>query len=149
MSKINIKNKESSFEELLEMDEYASIHIRNPQPFAIYIYKVMNGGSPEIMNEVSRFREENRYYFGHQNTFIGPIVNTVYNSTETVSKSLKVWELIFTQLKNWFLWIVLRKQLKNGDKLTALEEFVNLTYAMFAYDVKIWTMFLSRTLHFI
>lgn len=47
------------------MDEYASIHIRNPQPFAIYIYKVMNGGSPEIMNEVSRFREENRYYFGH------------------------------------------------------------------------------------
>ena len=62
--------------------------------------KVMNGNSPEIMKEIFRIREENGYNLRHQNTFKRPIVNSVYNSTETVSFSgLKIWELIPAEIK--------------------------------------------------
>ena len=43
-------NKQSTFEELLEKDDSASIHIRNLQTLAIEMYKVVNDDSPEIMN---------------------------------------------------------------------------------------------------
>ena len=49
------------------------------------MYIVMNGGSPEIMKDIFRICEENGYNLRHQNTFKRPIVNLVYNGTETVS----------------------------------------------------------------
>ena len=45
------------------------VHIRNLQTRAIEIYKVVNGGSPEIMKAIFRIREENLYNLRHQNTF--------------------------------------------------------------------------------
>ena len=47
------------------------------------MYKVMNGGSPEIMKEIFRIREENGHKLRHQNSFKRPVVNSVYNGTET------------------------------------------------------------------
>ena len=64
------------------------------------MYKIVNGGSPEIMKEVFRISEENGYDLRHQNTFKRPIVNSVYNGTETVSSwGPKMWELIPTEIK--------------------------------------------------
>ena len=58
------------------------------------MYKVVNGGSPEIM-KIFRIREENGYNSRHQNTF-----NLVYNGTETVLfLGPKIWELIPTEIK--------------------------------------------------
>ena len=74
-----------AFEELLEKNDSVSIHIRNLQTLVIEMYKVMNGGSSEIMKEIFRIREENGYNLRHQNIFKRPIVNSVYNDTETVS----------------------------------------------------------------
>ena len=58
----------------------------------------MNGGPPEIMKEIFTIREENGYNLRHQNTFKRPIVNSVYNGTETVLGP-KIWELIPTKIK--------------------------------------------------
>ena len=64
------------------------------------MYKIVNGGSPEIMKEVFRISEENGYDLRHQKTFKRPIVNSVYNGTETVSSwGPKMWELIPTEIK--------------------------------------------------
>ena len=52
------------------------------------------------MKEIFRIREENGYNLRHQNTFKRPIVNSVYNSTETVLfLGPKIWELIPTEIK--------------------------------------------------
>ena len=60
------------------------LNIRNLQSLAIEMDKFVNGGSPEIMKEVFRFREGNGYNLKHQNTFKCLIINSVYNGTEIV-----------------------------------------------------------------
>lgn len=84
--------KRSTFEELLEKEDYVSIQIKNLQTLATEMYKVVNGDSPEII-KVLRFRQKNRYYLRNQNTFRGSIANTVYGGTETLSfLGSKIWE---------------------------------------------------------
>ena len=64
------------------------------------MHKLMNGDCTEIMKNTFRISEENGYNLSHQNTFKGPIVNSVYNGTETVSLlGPKIWELIPTEIK--------------------------------------------------
>ena len=93
-------DRQLNFEEFLEKYDSASIYIRNLQILAIEMYRVMNGGSPEIMKEILGIREENGFNLRHQNTFKRPIVNSVYNGTETVSFLVpKIWELIPTEIK--------------------------------------------------
>ena len=60
----------------------------------------MNRGSPEIMKDVFRIREENGCNLRHLNTLKRPIVNSVYNGTETVSfLGPKIWELVPAEIK--------------------------------------------------
>ena len=93
-------DKQLTFEELLEKDDSVTIHIRNLQTLATEMYKVMKGDSTETMKEIFRIREENGYNLRHQNIFKRPIVNSVYNDTETVSfLRPKIWELISTGIK--------------------------------------------------
>ena len=93
-------DKQLNFEELLEKYDSASIYIRNLQILAIEMYRGVNGGSPEIVKEILGIREENGFNLRHQNTFKRPIVNSVYNGTETVSFLVpKIWELIPTEIK--------------------------------------------------
>ena len=54
--RIIYSDKISTFKELLEKDNSASIHYRNIQALAIEMYKVANGVSPEIMNEIFQLR---------------------------------------------------------------------------------------------
>ena len=93
-------DKQLTFEELLEKDDSVSIHIRNLQTLATEMYKVIKGDSTETMKEIFRIREENGYNLRHQNIFKRPIVNSVYNDTETVSfLRPKIWELISAGIK--------------------------------------------------
>ena len=74
--------------------------MKNLQILAIEMYRVVNDGSPEIVKEILGIREENGFNLRHQNTFKRPIVNSVYNGTETVSFLVpKIWELIPTEIK--------------------------------------------------
>ena len=54
-------DKTSTFKELLEKDNSVSIHYRNIQALAVEMYKVANGMSPEIMNEIFQLREKSHY----------------------------------------------------------------------------------------
>ena len=93
-------NRQLTIKELPEKDDSVSVHIRNVQTLAIEMYKVVNGGSLEIMKEIFRIPEENGYNLRHQNTFKHPIVNSVYNGTETVSfLGPKLWEFVTTEIK--------------------------------------------------
>ena len=107
-------DKRSTFEQLLDKDNSVSIHIRNLQTLAIEMYKVVNGSSPLIMNEIFQLREQSRYNLRHQNTFKIPSVNTVYNGTETVSfLGPKLWELIPAKIKELGSLKSFKKAIKN------------------------------------
>ena len=51
--------KRFPFEELLDKDSSVSIHHKNIQMLATEMYKVKNGSSPEIMNEIFQLKEDN------------------------------------------------------------------------------------------
>ena len=62
-------DKLSNFEELLHKDNSASIHHNNTHALAIEMYKVVNGTSPEIMNEVFKQRSNSHYDLRHTSQF--------------------------------------------------------------------------------
>ena len=64
-----ICNLQLTFEELLEKHDSVLIHIRNLQTLAIEMYKVENGGSPEIMKEIFRIFKESGYNLRPSNIF--------------------------------------------------------------------------------
>ena len=72
-------DKTSSFEQLFENDNSASIHHKNIQTLTIEMYKVTNGLPPEIMNEIFQIREESRYNLRYTSQFIIPPIHSVYN----------------------------------------------------------------------
>ena len=77
---------------------------RNLQTLTTEIYKVVNAGSFEIMKEILKICEENAYSLRRQNTFKYPIVNSVYNGTETVSFWWpKIWKFLLQKLQNWLV----------------------------------------------
>ena len=55
--RIVYNNNSSSYEELLETDNSISVHFRNEQVLAIKLYKVVNGFSPDIMQDVFPLNE--------------------------------------------------------------------------------------------
>ena len=88
-------DKTSSFEQLLENDNSVCIHHRNIQTLATEMYKVTNGLSPVMMNEVFQIREESRYNLRYTSQFTIPPIHSVYNGRESVSyMGPKIWELI-------------------------------------------------------
>ena len=50
--RITYKDNSSTFQELLEKENFVSIHHRNVQKLAIEIYKVLHGFSPPILNDI-------------------------------------------------------------------------------------------------
>ena len=82
---MNHNDKRFTFEQLLDKHSLFSVHFRNLQTLAIETYQVVNGGSPLIMNEIFKLSDEGRCNFRHLNTFKIPLVNVVYNGTETTS----------------------------------------------------------------
>ena len=55
------KNKQSSFTELSEKDVSVSIHKRNIQILAMEMYKISQGLSRPIMQNVFNFKSESHY----------------------------------------------------------------------------------------
>ena len=53
--RITDNDKHSTFEELLAKNNSVSVHHKNIHAIAIEMYKVVNGISPKIMNEVFKF----------------------------------------------------------------------------------------------
>ena len=76
-------DRNSSFEELLRKDVSVTIHTRNIQTLATELFKVVNGQSPEIMNEVFPLKETLAY--STKFPFKSRNVRTVAYGTNTLS----------------------------------------------------------------
>ena len=83
--RILYNNKLSNFKELLQKDNSICIHHNNIYALAIEIYKVVNGMSPEIMNEVFKQRSNPHYNLSYTSQFSVNPIHSVYNSTEPAS----------------------------------------------------------------
>ena len=76
--------KKSSFGELLDKDESVSIHHKNIQKLGIEMFKVLDGESPQMMNEIFCIRDEASHELQQRSRFHMPSVTTVYRVTESI-----------------------------------------------------------------
>ena len=114
MPKINIQRQRST-SELIEKDDSFSLRITNLRILAIEMYHVVHSVSPEIMKEVFKFRQDSRY------NLWSPIVNTVYNGSETVLfMGPKIWELNPTQIKKLISMNDFKKAIKKWKPASCL-----------------------------
>jgi hypothetical protein len=87
------KDKNLSFEQLLEKDESFTIHDRNIQKLAIEMYKVKNKLTPVPFQELFSLKENGG--------FIIPKINTVNRGEETVRyRGPKTWAIVPEDIKN-------------------------------------------------
>ena len=99
--RIIYNDKRSSFIKLLEKDNSVSIHQRNLQILAIEMFKVSNGLSPVLMNDIFKLRGEQTYNLRKLSQFYRPKVNSVYNGTESVSfLGPIIWDLVPNEVKD-------------------------------------------------
>ena len=99
--RIIYNDKQSSFIKLLVKDNSVSIHQRNLQILAIEMFKVSNGLSPVLMNDIFKLRGEQIYNLRKLSQFYRPKVNSVYNGTESVSfLGPIIWDLVPNELKD-------------------------------------------------
>ena len=88
------------FEELLERDNTFSIHHKNIQSLSIEIYKFVNCLSPELMNSVFHFKENNRYSLGNIYELYSRNPRIVKYGTETISYlAPKIWSIVPQSIK--------------------------------------------------
>ena len=93
-------DQNSTFQELLNMDNSFSIHDRNLQKLAIEMYKVKNNLSPGFMNSIFPL-SSNPYYLRNESNFQTDNIRSVYCGTETVSfRGPKTWALIPQDIRN-------------------------------------------------
>ena len=111
--RIIYNDKASTFKELLEKDNSVSIHYRNIQALAIEMYKVANGMSPEIMNEIFQLREKSHYNLRYTPEFIIPPIDSVYHCSESAtSLGPKILELIPPVIRQIDTFSGLKKAIK-------------------------------------
>ena len=93
------KDPHASFRELLAKDKTVTIHHRNLQKLATEMYKVKNGDSPIIMQNI--FQQIPNYYNLRNNRIWATHnVHTVYNGTESLSfLGPKTWNILPNSLK--------------------------------------------------
>ena len=68
--RITYNDKQSSFIKLLEKYNSMSIHQRNLQILAIEMFRVSNGLSPVLMNDIFELKGEQTYNLGNFLSFI-------------------------------------------------------------------------------
>ena len=95
------QDKQSSFEELLQKDNSVSVHMKNLQYLATEIFKVKNGLSPIIMNEVFSFQENESYNLRSGIHLVSRNTHTAHFGTDTIfSLGPKLWKLIPDKIKH-------------------------------------------------
>ena len=116
--RIIYNDKRSRFEELLVKDNSVSVHHNNIHTLAIEMYQVVNGISPEIMNDVFKVRNEAHYHLRHTSQFLIEPIHSVFNGSESASYlDLKIWEQIPIEIKNKDSLISFKKEIKKRKPL--------------------------------
>ena len=86
------KDHSLTFEQLLELDNSVTIHIRNLQILATEMFKIVNGIAPENIHSILPINKRN---LRSNNPFLTHNIKSVYNGMETVSfRGPKTWLLV-------------------------------------------------------
>ena len=97
--RITYNDKSSSNGEKLTKDRSVTIHHRNIRALAIEIYKVMQGISPPILNELFLLRQCN--YELHGNNFLERRrVKSVRYGNKSPKIAPKIWEILPNKIKD-------------------------------------------------
>ena len=96
--RIVYKDFNSSFQELLIKDNSSNIHHRNLQKLVTEIFKVKNGLSPELMNDVFEFIEK-PYSLRTTSHFRSRKIRTTKYGIETPYLGPKLWNLVPNEYK--------------------------------------------------
>ena len=97
--RIIYSDKKSNFDELLDKDEFVSIHYQNIQKLGIEMFKVLNGENHQIVNEIFRIRDETSYELRQRSCFHISSVNTVFSDTESIRFLGNLYQMILNALK--------------------------------------------------
>ena len=104
----------SNFKELLERDHSFTIHERNMQYLAIEVYKVKNGLSTVIMNDVFQFGRHSAYELRSRNYLQRTNIQTVQFGSESIKTlGAKIWDLIPAEIKASKSLMIFNKKIKN------------------------------------
>ena len=99
--RIIYSDKQSSFIKLLEKYKSVSINQRNLQILVIEMFKVSNGLSPVLMNDIFKLRDEQTFKLRKLSQFCRLKINSVYKGTESVSfLGPIIWDLVPNELKD-------------------------------------------------
>ena len=91
--------RSSSFRELLEKDNSATIHERNIQVPLTEIFKVKSRLAPEIITEIFKFKDHS-YDLRKNNCIERQIIKSCKYGSETVSKlGTKLWDILRENIK--------------------------------------------------
>ena len=100
VSRLVFDDRQSTFEELINIDKSGTIHYRNLQVLATELYKVRHGLAPELTKDI--FKKRNvTYNFRKNSTFETRNINSVYYGSETKSfLGPKMWNLLPSNIKD-------------------------------------------------
>ena len=77
------------------------------------MYKVANGMSPEIMNDIFKLRENTHYSLRHISQFLVDPIHSVFNGSESVSHlGSKIWEQIPFEIENINFLVGFKKEIR-------------------------------------
>ena len=93
--RIVYNDKKSNFNELLVKDGSVSVHHQNLQKLAVEMFTVSRGLSPEIVNELFKFREQISYELIQRPQFQIPWVHSLFSGIESLKfLGPKIWALV-------------------------------------------------------
>ena len=93
--RIVYNDKKSNFNELLVKDGSVSVHHQNLQKLAVEMFTVSRGLSPEIVNELFKFREQISYELIQRPQFQIPWVPSLFSGIESLKfLGPKIWALV-------------------------------------------------------
>ena len=98
--RITYNDKNSTFQQLLEMDNSVSIHQRNLQVLATEMFKIYKEISPDLLNDVF-IQNTSKYNLRNDNCFKSRKVRSVYFGTESLSfLGPKIWNQVPSEIKD-------------------------------------------------
>ena len=99
---------------MLVKDNSVSIHHNNIHILEIRMYKIANGMSPDIMNDIYKLGEDTHYNLRHTSQFLVDPIHSVFNGSESASYlGPNIWEQILFEIKSISSLVEFKKEIRN------------------------------------